>query len=122
MVKPRSEPHLAGIDPKRPYVQARLDENNFVSSGVVPTAELAASYLWAAEIAYSPNMQSELMVDEQLKPVDWLANGLEAIVLLPMITDGTIPISDGQVQLSGRSPDQTTVPRAGPATAVSDTS
>lgn len=94
-----------------PYIEATLDGKDFVLAGVVPSAALASTYLRAAEVAYSPYVRSELVVDEQLESVDWLATGPNAIVLLPMIIDGTILIADGQVQLSGRAPDDAGVAR-----------
>lgn len=92
--------------PTGPYIEATLLEKDFVLRGVVPTAALASSYLRSAEIAYSPFVRSELMVDEEMEQVDWLSAGPDAIVLLPLITDGTIRISGDQVELSGRSPTQ----------------
>jgi OOP family OmpA-OmpF porin len=94
-----------------PYVEATLDGKDFVLAGVVPSGELAGQLLRAAEIAYSPNVRSELVVDEQLDAVDWLSRGPDAIVLLPMIIDGQILIADGQVEVSGRSPDEAGVER-----------
>lgn len=87
-----------------PYVQAQLEADSFVLSGVVPSAELAASYLQAAEIAYFPFVRSELMVDAGVGPADWLASGPQALAMLPLITDATLVIADEGVELSGRSP------------------
>lgn len=101
-----AEGSVIPANPAGPYVEATLQEKDFVLRGVVPTAALASSYLQAVEIAYAPFVTSELMVDEDLEPVEWLAKGPEAIVLLPIITDGTIRIAEDQVALSGRSPSE----------------
>lgn len=87
-----------------PYVKATLFGPDFSLDGVVPSASLARGLLQSAEIAYSPFVQSTLTVDEQLDEVDWLVSGPQAIVLLPMITDGSLLISEGRVEVSGRSP------------------
>jgi outer membrane protein OmpA-like peptidoglycan-associated protein len=81
----------------------------FVLSGLVPSPELAGLLLRAAEVAYSPYVRSELVVDESLESAGWLANSPEAIVLLPTITDGSILMSEGRVQVSGRAPTSTSV-------------
>ncbi len=94
-----------------PYVEATLDGKDFVLAGVLPSAALASSYLRAAKTAYSPHLTSELVVDEQLEEVDWLTSGPDAIILLPMIVDGKLLISNGQVEMSGRSPDEAGVDR-----------
>ena len=102
--EPEAPSRVAPAPVDGPFVEATLTENKLMLSGLVPSATLAGDYLRAAEVAYSPNVRSELIVDEQLPSVDWLVSGPEAIVLLPMITDGTIRISDGQVVVSGRAP------------------
>ncbi|MEA2011313.1 MAG: OmpA family protein, partial [Actinomycetota bacterium] len=94
-----------------PYVEATLDGKDFVLAGVVPSAALATSYMRAAEVAYAPYVRSELVVDEQLDTADWLARGPNAIILLPMIVDGKLLISNDHVQVSGRSPDEAGVER-----------
>jgi len=94
-----------------PYIEATLDGKDFVLAGVVPSDELAASYLEAAEIAYAPYIRSELTVDDQLASPDWLSRGLQAIIMLPMITEGKILIAEDQVEMSGRSPNQAGIDR-----------
>ncbi len=94
-----------------PYVQATLVGPDFSLDGVVPSVSLAGGLLQSAEIAFSPFVRSTLTVDEQLDEVDWLAAGPQAIVLLPMITDGSLLISDGRVEVSGRSPSTERVDR-----------
>lgn len=86
------------------YVQATLEDKDFVLAGVVPSADLAGELLKAAQVAYSPYVRSELMVDEQLERVDWLEASPQAIVLLPTITDGSMLIAESQVTVSGRAP------------------
>ena len=105
------QPIVAATVIDGPYIEATLDGKDFVLAGVVPSAELAGSYLQAAEIAYSPYIRSELMVDEQLESPEWLTRGPSAIVLLPMITEGKILIADDQVQMSGQSPNQAGIDR-----------
>jgi len=89
-----------------PYIEATLDGKDFVLEGVVPNAEIADTYLQAAEIAYAPYVRSELTVDEQLESPDWLSRGPEAIITLPMITQGKILIANDQVEMSGQSPNR----------------
>lgn len=96
----------SSLPPDGAYVQATLEDNNFVLKGVVPSPDLASDLLQAATVAYSPFVRSELMVDEQLDSADWLASSPQAIVLLPTITDGTILMADGEVIVSGRAPNQ----------------
>ncbi len=86
------------------YVLATLDSPDFLLEGVVPSASLASSLLQSAEVAYSPFVRSELSVDEQLDETDWLSTSPTAIVFLPIITDGSMLISDGRIVISGRSP------------------
>lgn len=94
-----------------PYVRATLDGPDFSLDGVVPSAALAGRLLQSAEVAYSPFVQSTLIVDEQLDEVDWLAASPDAIVLLPIITDGTLLMSEGAMEISGRSPSPERVDR-----------
>lgn len=93
------------------FVRATLVGPDFTLDGVVPSASLAGDLLRSAEIAYSPFVRSTLTVDEQLEDVDWLAAGSEAIVLLPMITDGSLLISEGRIEVTGRSPSADRVDR-----------
>lgn len=94
-----------------PFVRATLEGRDFMLDGVVPTPSLATELLQAAEVAYSPFVRSTLTVDEQLEEVEWLAAGSDAIVLLPLISDGTLLISEGRIQLAGRSPSADRVDR-----------
>ncbi len=105
------QPVVVPADIDGPYIEATLDGKDFVLAGVVPSAEVAGFYLKAAEIAYSPYIRSELVVDEQLESPDWLLSGPNAIVLLPMITEGKILIADDQVQMWGQSPNQAGIDR-----------
>ena len=94
----------AEVEPSAIYVRARLEASDFTLSGTVADPELAQNLLQSAQVAYSPFVRSELMIDEQLENVDWLDTSPAAIVLLPMITDGSILITDGLVTVSGRAP------------------
>ncbi len=94
-----------------PFVRATLAGRDFMLDGVVPSASLADDLLRSAETAYSPFVRSTLTVDEQLEEVEWLAAGADAIVLLPLISDGSLLISDGRIVLNGRSPSADRVDR-----------
>lgn len=101
----------AEVEPSAIYVRARLEASDFTLSGTVADPELAQNLLQSAQVAYSPFVRSELMIDEQLENVDWLDTSPAAIVLLPMITDGSILITDGLVTVSGRAPTREAVQR-----------
>lgn len=94
------------VDPTGPFVRAVLDENHFVLSGAVWSAELATALLEAARVTYAPFVSSKLVVDQQLEPVEWLAQSPRLITLLPTITDGTLVIADGEISVAGRAPSQ----------------
>ncbi|MDH3680231.1 MAG: OmpA family protein [Acidimicrobiia bacterium] len=101
--------------PETAYVEATLDldvepgQGLFRLSGRVPDSEVEAALLQAAEAAYAPYVQSEIEVDESLEPAPFLAPSPQLIGLLPSITDGTIRITEAEVTLTGRSPDQARV-------------
>lgn len=97
--------------PDGPYVRAALEAEDFVLSGAVPNDEVAAQLLQAAEVAYAPRLRSELTVDEGLESSDWLVSSPQAIVLLPMITDGTILLSNDGAVVSGTAPNAVWVDR-----------
>ena len=95
-----------------PYIRASLSEDGFVLSGVVPTAALAGGLLQAAEAVYAPRVRSELIIDNQLEPVEWLMAGPVVVGLLgTAMTDGTILLSEGQISVSGQAPSQASVDR-----------
>lgn len=94
-----------------PFIRATLAGRDFILDGVVPRASLAEDLLRTAETAYSPFVRSTLTVDEQLEEVEWLAAGSDAIVLLPLISDGSLLISEGRIELTGRSPSADRVDR-----------
>ncbi|MDH3300879.1 MAG: OmpA family protein [Acidimicrobiia bacterium] len=94
-----------------PWVRATLVGRDFMLDGVVPTTSLAGDLLQSAETAYSPFVRSTLTVDEQLEEVEWLAAGADAIVLLPLISDGSLLIAEGRIELTGRSPSADRVDR-----------
>lgn len=94
------------------YVEATLDLDAepgpgvFSLSGRVPDSEIEAALLQAAEAAYAPFGRSDLEVDESLDPAPFLALSPQLIALLPSITDGTMRITESEITLTGRSPDQ----------------
>lgn len=88
----------------RPYVDATLTENVFVLSGVVPSEDIKQAIETQAELSYAPFASSELRVDESMGDAAWLVSAPQIVGLLPMITDGTIRVQDGEVTLAGRSP------------------
>jgi outer membrane protein OmpA-like peptidoglycan-associated protein len=96
--------------PDGAFVEATLDleaaggPGLFTLTGRVPDQETADAVLQAAELSYAPFVESNLEVDETLDPAPWLAAGPLVIGLLPTITDGTIRLVDGSVQLDARSP------------------
>jgi outer membrane protein OmpA-like peptidoglycan-associated protein len=96
--------------PEGAYVDATLDleagpgPGLFVLTGRVPDTETAEMLTQAAELSYAPYVRSELEVDASLEPAPWLAQGAKLIGLLPSVTDGTIRVVDGTVQLDARSP------------------
>ena len=96
--------------PDGAFVEATLDLERaggpglFVLNGRVPDQETADAVLQAAELSYAPFVESNLEVDETLEPAEWLAAGPAVIGLLPTITDGTIRLVDGKIELDARSP------------------
>ncbi|MGF1600007.1 MAG: OmpA family protein [Acidimicrobiales bacterium] len=92
------------------YVEATLNldagpgPGMFKLSGRVPDQEMADALLASAELSYAPFVKSELMVDETLDPAPWLEAGPRLIGLLPMVTDGSMRLVDGRVELAARSP------------------
>lgn len=97
--------------PEGPFVRATLAGRDFMLDGVVPSASLADDLRRSAETAYSPFVRSTLTVDEQLEEVEWLATASDAIVLLPLISDGSLLISDGRIEVTGSSPSADRVDR-----------
>ncbi len=97
-------------DPDGAFVEATLDLDKaggpglFVLNGRVPDQETADSVLAAAELSYAPFVESNLEVDDTLEPTPWLAAAPNVIGLLPTITDGTIRVVDGRIELDARSP------------------
>ncbi len=83
---------------------ATLDGPDFLLSGVVPSQEIADELLAAANIAYAPFVESDLIVSEDVSAPPWLAGARFGLSLLPMITDGTIRVEGDRVELTGRSP------------------
>ena len=112
-------PQASTVEAERPptgtYVRATLDGRDFLLEGVVPSAEIADRLLRAAEITYSPFVRSELMVDEQLDPVGWLAGSPQAIVLLPTITEGSLLLEPDRAVVSGSAPSSEWAERLGGA-------
>ena len=96
--------------PDGAFVEATLDLDKaggpglFVLNGRVPDQGTADAVLQAAELSYAPFVESNLEVDETLEPAEWLAAGPAVIGLLPTITDGTIRLVDGKIELDARSP------------------
>ena len=96
--------------PDGAYVEASLNLESgpgpgmFKLSGRVPDQALADALHQSAELSYAPFVKSELVVDETLDPAPWLAMSPQVIGLLPSITDGTMRIVDGKVELAARSP------------------
>ena len=82
-----------------PYVLATLENGSFALAGTVPDADTSNRLLAAAEATY-PSVQSELAIDAQTGPADWLANSHHVVEILAMATNGVALVSDGQVQLS----------------------
>ncbi|MDH3684371.1 MAG: hypothetical protein OEV40_31000, partial [Acidimicrobiia bacterium] len=103
---------LPGADelPDGAFVEATLNLDAgpgpglFKLTGRVPDQETADAVLQAAELSYAPFVESDVEVDESLDAAPWLAVSPRLIGLLPTITDGTIRIVDGTVQLDARSP------------------
>lgn len=93
-----------------PYVSATLNldavpgDGLMVLNGRVPNEEIAAAVTQAAEISYAPFVQSNLEIDQSLDPAPWLAVAPQVIGLIPSVTDGTIMVADGQIQVAARSP------------------
>lgn len=92
------------------YVEATLNldagpgPGMFTLSGLVPDAEIAEALVTAAELSYAPFVESDLEIDESLEPAPWLESSPLLVGLLPSVTDGTIRIADGKVDLIARSP------------------
>ncbi len=78
----------------------------FRLSGRVPDPETAAAVEQAAQQAYAPYVESSLDIDPSLPPAPWLGPGAQLMGLLPTITDGTIRVSDGGVQVLARAPSE----------------
>lgn len=78
----------------------------FLLSGRVPDLETAAAVEQAAQRAYAPYVESSLAVDPSLQPAPWLGQGAQLMGLLPTITDGTIRVSGGGVQVLARAPSE----------------
>jgi outer membrane protein OmpA-like peptidoglycan-associated protein len=97
--------------PDGPYVLATLQEADFVLSGVVPSADLATGLTQAADVTYAPLARSDLAVDEQLEPVDWLGTSPAAISLLAITTQGSMLIANGEITVSGQLPTQVAADR-----------
>lgn len=97
-------------EPDGAYVAATLnldaqpDNGFFVLKGRVPDQTTADRVIAAANLSYQPFVQSELKVDDTLDPAPWLATAGDVIGLLPMVTDGTVMVSEGGIDLSVRSP------------------
>jgi outer membrane protein OmpA-like peptidoglycan-associated protein len=104
-----SEPP-ASRRPQGAFVEATLDLDAgpspglFRLSGRVPNEELATALLGAAELSYAPFVESDLEVDDSLEPAPWLEVSPLVIGLLPSVTDGTIRVVDGGIELAARSP------------------
>ena len=105
-----NEDETSAALPEGAFVEATLDLDKaggpglFVLNGRVPDQETADAVLQAAELSYAPFVESNLEVDESLEPAAWLAAGPSVIGLLPTITDGTIRLVDGKIELDARSP------------------
>ncbi len=91
-------------DPPHTVVEATLEGGQFRLSGVVPDEATAQALVTAANIAYAPFAQTDLVVDAAAPPEPWLAGAPGGIGLLPMITEGTIRVEGDRIQLSGESP------------------
>ena len=102
----------ARAEPEGAYVEASLDLDAgpgpglFRLVGRVPDTETADALRQAAELSYAPYVESDLEVDESLQPAPWLASGPRVIGLLPSVTDGTIRVIDGRVEVEARSPNR----------------
>jgi outer membrane protein OmpA-like peptidoglycan-associated protein len=96
--------------PEGAYVEATLNLDAgpnpglFRLSGRVPDKATAAMLTQAAQVSYAPYVQSEITVDDSLPPAPWLADSAHLIGLLPSVTDGTIRVVDGKVEVEARSP------------------
>lgn len=91
----------APVIPTGPYVRATLTGKDLVLTGSVPSQELVDGLGQAAQLVYSPFIQSELVVDPQLPPEPWLAATPPAIMLLQTITEGSMTIAEGRVTVDG---------------------
>jgi outer membrane protein OmpA-like peptidoglycan-associated protein len=83
---------------------ATLGPGSFALSGVVPDEDTAAQLLAAAEIAYAPFVQSDLIVSPEVDTPDWLERAPTGLALLPMITEGTITVEGDRIELAGQAP------------------
>ena len=96
--------------PDGAYVQARLNLDMgpnpglFTLSGRVPDTATAELLEQAAQLSYAPYVTSDLKIDSSLEPAPWLAQSARLIGLLPSVTDGTIRVVDGKIEVDARSP------------------
>lgn len=103
---------LAPVPQGQAFVEAKLNldagpgPEMFHLTGRVPDAQTAQLLKKAAEISYAPYVQSDIAVDPSLAPAPWLATSAKLIGLLPSVTDGTIRVVDGKVQVEARSPNK----------------
>lgn len=77
---------------------ATLEPGSFRLSGVVLDQQIADRLLEAANIAYAPFVESDLVVSADVDAPPWLNAAPTGLSLLPMITDGTISVSGGQIR------------------------
>jgi len=101
-----SQPPPSTTVPATPQASlvATLEAGKFHLSGVVPDQASAESLLTAANIAYAPFVESDLVVSPDVDSPAWLAAAPTGLSLLPMITDGTITVEGSQIHLSGHAP------------------
>ncbi len=90
--------------PTQASLVATLGAGSFRLSGVVPDEETASQLLTAANIAYAPFVESDLVVSADVDSPAWLSRAGTGLSLLPMITDGTIMIEGDKIELSGHAP------------------
>ena len=97
-------PEPAGTTISAPFIEATLLDGQFSLSGIVPDEATAQALLTAATIAYAPFVDFDVDVIPGIDAPPWLEGAPTGITLLPMISEGTIRVQDGQIRLTGASP------------------
>ncbi len=88
--------------PIPPFVQATLSGPELVVRGALPSADLATDLEQAAGVVYAPFLRSEVTVDTDLQPEEWLTVAPRAVMLLQLINGGTMTIAEGRIDVTGR--------------------